>query len=250
MKLKGIWITICLILVAGVCVTSYTKQYTTEIVELRPSETTAGAMETAAAGDEAAVAPAAAPIPEAAAGKMQVSDETEAAAGGAEAATARMTAVEDAAPANSGSPAGSGSSMGSGSPDVAEAAAESLKASAVMKELQELDEQIARNYASGQDATTNSMKAAAESAWKLWETKMEKFLDKLELKLPAQEKDALFLEQKDWIRDRESEAVAVSRKQSGSALQELEYNNSLKESTRARVYDLANRYGEILSETE
>ena len=77
---------------------------------------------------------------------------------------------------------------------------------------------------------------------------MDRFLNILEGKLPAEEKDKLFLEQKDWIRERESTAAAASKKQSGSALVELEYNLSLKEITRARAYELAYRYEKELTE--
>lgn len=207
MKLKGIWITICLIVVAGVCATSYTRQYTA-----------AEPLQETALDSGFGVAPAA---------------EYE----GASQEEGRMAAADEPVAAYSG--------------DLASAVeAESTGPSAVMQELEELDEQIARSHTGEQDTTTNSMKATADNERKLWDAKLNKFLDKLEEQLPANEKESLFLEQKEWIRDKESQAVAVSRKQSGSALQELEYNIFLKEITRTRVYELAEKYEEILSETE
>ena len=59
-----------------------------------------------------------------------------------------------------------------------------------------------------------------------------------------------FTEQRSWVRDRESTAVANSKKQSGSMLEELEYIRSLRDLTRERVYALAEQYESILDETE
>ena len=75
-------------------------------------------------------------------------------------------------------------------------------------------------------------------------------LETLEQQLSGDEKTAFFTEQRSWVRDRESTAVANSKKQSGSALEELEYIRSLSDLTRERVYDLAGRYETILDKTE
>lgn len=227
MKLKGIWITICLIIVAGVCATSYTKQYTSETVEMKSLEaaeripqTTAGA---AISPDSAAAPAAAAQASAAPAAAHAEGDASEARGAEQEETISRLMKADVAA---------------------------DEEVSPVMQDLVELDEQIAKSHTGDQDTTTNSLKAAAETERKLWDAQLAKFLDKLEQKLPAEEKDKLFSEQKDWLRERENEALAVSKKQSGGALQELEYNLSLKETTRARVYGLAVEYEEILSEAE
>lgn len=212
MKLKGIWITICLIVVSGVCVTSYTKQYTSETVVMRSLEPVEGIPETAAAGGELHTAPTAAP---------RSAEKDEMTVGKTAAADSRMSA--DAAP-------------------------EAEELSAAMQELMDLDEQIARSHTGSVDTTANSLKASAENEWKLWEARMDRFLDILEEKLPEAEKEKLFLEQKEWIRDREATATASSKKQSGSALVELEYNLTSKEITRARAYELASRYEKELAE--
>lgn len=215
MKLKGIWITICLIVVAGVCATSYTKQYTSETAAMRSLEIAESIPQTTT-GVLLESELAAAPVP---------------AAEGRASAAAAGQMLEEAAAEN-------------------EEVAADTAVSPVMEALAELDEQIAKSHTGEQDTTTNSMKAAAETERKLWDAQLEKYMNRLESRLPDKEKDALFLEQKEWLRDRENEAVAVSKKQSGGALQELEYNLSVKETTRARVYELARQYEEILSETE
>lgn len=100
------------------------------------------------------------------------------------------------------------------------------------------------------DSSANALKAAAESERKIWESKMQSILEILEQQLSGDEKTAFFTEQRSWVRDRESAAVANSKKQSGSALEELEYIRSLRDLTRERVYDLAGRYETVLDKTE
>ena len=78
----------------------------------------------------------------------------------------------------------------------------------------------------------------------------ESILEILEQQLSGDEKTAFFTEQRSWVRDRESTAVANSKKQSGSMLEELEYIRSLRDLTRERVYALAEQYESILDETE
>lgn len=212
MKLKGIWITICLIVVAGVCATSYTKQYTSESVTMRSLEEAAGIPETAAAGSGDLGLASAAPRTAAVRGQVAADE-----------------AADDSALA-----------------EIAQA--EAVEISPVMQELFDLDEQIERSHSKTVDTTANSLKASAESEWKLWEDRMERYLDILEKKLSDEDREALFLEQKEWIKDRETAAASASKKQNSSALVELEYNLFMKKITRERVYELANRYEKELTE--
>jgi len=116
--------------------------------------------------------------------------------------------------------------------------------------LEELDAQIAKNHAASGDTTANSLKAAAENERKLWEAELNRILDALEQQFSAEQEDELFKEQKEWIRERENTAVAVSKKQSGSAMEEVEYNISLAETTRTRAYELAEQYASVLAEAD
>lgn len=278
MKLKGIWIAICLILVAGLCATSYTKQYTSETVAMRSLEA-AAVPETAAAphGGERSDAAAyeASKIPQAAAareragagdqaaadGRMAADSQTGAdgrmAAGdqavskgrtgsGDQAVSKERTATEGQAAAYGQTAADDQAANSGAKAEIAQA--EETLVSPVMEELFDLDDQIERSHTKTVDTTANSMKATAESEWKLWEAKMERYLDVLEEKLSDQDRAALFTEQKEWNRERESAAAAASKKQSSSALIELEYNLSMKEITRERVYELARRYEKELTE--
>ncbi|MDO5406148.1 MAG: lysozyme inhibitor LprI family protein [Eubacteriales bacterium] len=116
--------------------------------------------------------------------------------------------------------------------------------------LEELDAQIEKKRAASDDTTANYLKTAAENERKLWDAELNRIIDKLEEQFSAEEKEAFFKEQKEWIRDRENTAVTVSKKQSGSAMEEVEYNISLAETTRARAYELAELYGSVLSEAD
>lgn len=129
-----------------------------------------------------------------------------------------------------------------------EASSRQRKAGSYVKRLEELDVQIARKRTVSSDTTANTLKASAESEKKLWETELKRILDILEKNFDAEEADALFLEQKEWIRNREDTAVEDSKKQSGSAMEEVEYNLSIAKITRERVYELANEYADILDE--
>ncbi len=121
--------------------------------------------------------------------------------------------------------------------------------SEAMTRLQELDELLAKKRPLEQD-TTNSMKAAVEAERRLWENELLKFLDELENQLPPDEREQLFADQKDWSRLRENTAVAACGRQNSSLQSELEYNRSMKDSARARVYELVQVYSDVLSKEE
>ena len=76
--------------------------------------------------------------------------------------------------------------------------------------------------------------------------RMSMGMEVLEQQLSGEEKNSFFAEQRSWVRDRESTAVSNSKRQNGSALEELEYIRSLRDITRERVYELAERYETIL----
>lgn len=137
---------------------------------------------------------------------------------------------------------------GSGQSDAANQT-ETSRVNAYLNRLQDLDAQLVKGHSISAD-TTNSLKAASEQKLGLWETELDRILDALEKRLSNEETEALFKEQKEWFRDREDAAVSASKRKSGSTLEEVEYNVSLADSTRARAYELAEKYAEILTEAE
>lgn len=121
--------------------------------------------------------------------------------------------------------------------------------SSYVSRLEELDAKMERLGDSTSD-TSNSLKSAAEQERRVWESEMQRIMEILARNLSEQEKEELIREQKLWMRDREDEALAASRKQHGSALEELEYIISHSETTRERTYELAEQYAVILAETD
>ena len=237
MKLKGIWVAIAVICVAGIGITDYSARH------LAGSETQYVSGEDAQQG----VSGLADTVPV----------ETEAAAEAAHAFSMQNTAAE---PDEESFPENSRIMAQADLPDEPEDTAGRIvmekeerqpgTKTGILAQLAELDDQAEKRRNVSADSSANALKAAAESERKIWESKMQSILEILEQQLSGDEKTAFFTEQRSWVRDRESTAVANSKKQSGSALEELEYIRSLCDLTRERVYDLAGRYETILDKTE
>lgn len=86
----------------------------------------------------------------------------------------------------------------------------------ILAQLAELDDQAEKRRSVSADSSANALKAAAESERKIWESKMQSILEILEQQLSGDEKTAFFTEQRSWVRDRESAAVANSKKRVGA----------------------------------
>lgn len=225
MKLKGIWVAIAVICVAGIGITDYSARH----LAAGEAQYTVGELQ-----------------------KEAVSEETAETYAFSEQNTTSDSAREP-------EPDSSGIAVQALLPDEAEAVAgnamekeetQPAAKTGIMEQLAELDAQTEARRSSSSDGSANAMKAAAESERKIWESKMQSILEILEQQLSGEEKNAFFAEQRSWVRDRESTAVSNSKKQSGSTLEELEYIRSLRDLTRERVYQLAEQYETILDETE
>lgn len=125
---------------------------------------------------------------------------------------------------------------------------ESMEENVALFRLNELDEQLKQNSYQGTDVTTNSRIAFAENEWQLWESELQRILGVLKEKLDPQAQESLMYQQIEWMKSREEKAVNASQKRIGSAMEEIHYNHSLAELTRARAYELAETYGEFLTE--
>lgn len=120
---------------------------------------------------------------------------------------------------------------------------------AVYTRLQELDQQIEKNHENDKSSTTNARRAAAETERKLWQTELDRILDRLKERLPDEDWQRLAAEQNKWLITREEQAVPAAARNS-STMEELEHQISLAESTRERAYELAETYSQWLTETE
>ena len=236
MKLKGIWVAIAVICVAGIGITDYSARH------LAGSEAqyVSGEAAQQAVSGQADTAPV----------------KTEAAAEAARAFSVQNTAAEPGEePLSENAKIMAQADLPEEAEDTAgriamEEERQPGTKTGILAQLAELDDQAEKRRSVSADSSANALKAAAESERKLWESKMQSILETLEQQLSGDEKTAFFTEQRSWVRDRESTAVANSKKQSGSALEELEYIRSLCDLTRERVYDLAGRYETILDKTE
>ncbi len=267
MKPRGIWIIIGLILVIGIGTTAYTREYTSKSLMKVPEEHITVLEENAFSEQEGAAAmaelsPAEKPAAEQPSGAAAAV--RKAVAAGPEAET---VSVPDGTGASADFHASSeeGQLATGSQADPAPAAVQAMfrevpaksdtgntetAESVIFVRLRELDEQIEKNRAENQDTTSNALRAAAETERKLWEAELSRYLGVLEDHLERDVWNALMKEQNEWVRRREADSLDASRKQASSTLQELEYNLSMKEITRARVYELAEEYKTILSEAE
>lgn len=112
--------------------------------------------------------------------------------------------------------------------------------------LEEIDAQIAQYRMENQDSTSNAMKVNAEYELRLWETEMDLLLDALSSRLNEDKYEDLLQEQREWSKEMESRAVEASRKYAGNALESVEYTVSLAAQTRDRVYMIVAGYRQIL----
>lgn len=282
MKLKGIWVAIAVICGAGIGITDYSVRHlaaggTSYVSEERMEQSVSGQADLALAEEagaaeateiaENAIGPEQAAL---AAGNEEISETegaTEAAGtsgkedGSEEAAEAYTLSEQKIAAAsadvsvlgNSGIAAQADmpddAACGAGTAMEKEETQAGTKAG-ILAQLAELDAQAEERRNAAADGSANTQKAAAEAERKIWENKMQSILETLEQQLSGDEKTAFFTEQRSWVRDRESTAVANSKKQSGSTLEELEYIRSLRDLTRERVYALAKQYETILDGAE
>ena len=282
MKLKGIWVAIAVICVAGIGITDYSVRHlaaggTSYVSEERMEQSVSGQADLALAEEagaaeateiaENAIGPEQAAL---AAGNEEISETegaTEAAGtsgkedGSEEAAEAYTLSEQKIAAAsadvsvlgNSGIAAQADmpddAACGAGTAMEKEETQAGTKAG-ILAQLAELDAQAEERRNAAADGSANTQKAAAEAERKIWENKMQSILETLEQQLSGDEKTAFFTEQRSWVRDRESTAVANSKKQSGSTLEKLEYIRSLRDLTRERVYALAKQYETILDGAE
>lgn len=286
MKLKGIWVAIVVICVAGIGVTNYSvrhlaaggNEYVSELSEgSKESETTTIAEEAVAqaqgmqeAQEKAQVLSGAVQSEKGQAKAGQTESGQTSAGAGQTKSSQTWTGVgqtEEAqiAAGNAGASESqpllkaAPSSEVQRSPEAgaavqAQAMDESMYPSetaqaeknGIMSQLAKLDEQAQSRREAAADGSANAMKAAADSERKIWENKLQGILEVLEQQLSGEEKNTFFAEQRSWVRDRESTAVSNSKRQNGSALEELEYIRFLRDITRERVYELAERYEAIL----
>lgn len=111
--------------------------------------------------------------------------------------------------------------------------------------LDELDLQIQKIRSTETEATTYSMKTAAENELKLWDSELNNIYNDILTYLNEEQTQELVTEEREWMRQRDAKAVEAAKKSAGGTLEGLEYTASLAESTRQRAYELASVYEQV-----
>lgn len=111
--------------------------------------------------------------------------------------------------------------------------------------LLDLDSQIQKLREEDKDASAYSMKATAESELKLWEGEMNTVYNALLDHMDQEEAKELAAEQQTWMKNREARAVENSAKNSAANLEGVGVTAALASLTRARTYDLVDRYEKL-----
>lgn len=250
MKPRGTWIAVCMILAVGFFSTDYVKKKTTGI-----AETTAAA--TVASYDLAERMPEYKETGKSPAGLRESVKRSDTQPGEDTRPLRIATASETGAASLTADSESVFETAESGHEQLQAEIAPLSEEAFAMEEgqehpalirLQELDEQIARNQAGKSETTTSFRKASAENEWRLWETELQRILGVLKEKLDEKAQESLMYDQIEWMKNREETSVDASKKQMGSAMEEVNYNRSRAELTRARVYALTELYGELLTE--
>ncbi len=115
--------------------------------------------------------------------------------------------------------------------------------------LQELDAQIRKNRDSQGTAAAGAVlsREAASGELKLWETELNAIYDAAADRLDDRKTEELIAGQREWLKKRDAAAVEAAKNSAGGSRESVEYTVSLTESTRARAYELAETYGNVLS---
>lgn len=108
-----------------------------------------------------------------------------------------------------------------------------------LEHLAALDEQIEEARLRETSANTSTARTQAEKELNLWENELEYVSGVLFADMPKEMQDTFTEAQLNWRKERESAAAAASGRYAGSTMEAVEYTRSLTETTRMRVYELA-----------
>lgn len=111
--------------------------------------------------------------------------------------------------------------------------------------LAELENRIQKNREKQNVSNSSNLaKSLADSELKLWDNELNLIYGEIKDALDDDEAAELIEEERAWIRERDRKAVEAAKASAGGSLESVEYTASLAESTRARAYELLDRYEE------
>lgn len=136
------------------------------------------------------------------------------------------------------------------SPPVAgpDALIETLTREEYGKRLAEVDVLVQNMKETSVSTNTDSLKNIADYEYRLWDAELNHIYQAVMNGMDEEESDNLRIEEREWIRQRDSDAKKAASKYKGGTMENLEYTASLASSTRSRAYEILEKYGAHLPE--
>lgn len=253
MKNKGMFLTICLIIVAGVMITFYTSRATKHSADMAAGSPQ---MEAAAVPETSGRQAAATEAAKAGAPKMDEAHD-EANDLPEEEGAREETGMQEAKQEPDESPAAAktesaqvmisplSGSMESLTPAGDQAAVQETVAD-YRERLEEIDSQIKKVRTENTDSNTYSVKNTADYEFRLWDTVLNEMYTVIMDQMSDEEKEKLKTEEREWMRKRDTAAREAANKYNGGVLEGVEYTASMAASTRERAYELAEEFSAML----
>ena len=114
------------------------------------------------------------------------------------------------------------------------------------KKLAEVDSLVKSVKENNVNASTDSLKNIADYEYRLWDTELNRIYQAVMSGMDEEETENLRVEEREWIRKRDSDAKKAASKYKGGTMENLEYMISLADSTRSRAYGILEDYGKHL----
>lgn len=92
------------------------------------------------------------------------------------------------------------------------------------------------------DSSTYALKKVENDRWELWDKLLNEIYGALKEQLSLEEMEQLRESQREWIKDRDDQALEASLKFKGGTQEHLEYVAVLANLTEERCYELVDRY--------
>ncbi len=92
------------------------------------------------------------------------------------------------------------------------------------------------------DSSTYALKKVEDDRWELWDKLLNEIYGELKEQLSPEEMEQLRENQRQWLKDRDDQALEASLKFKGGTQEHLEYVAVLANLTEERCYELVDRY--------
>lgn len=116
------------------------------------------------------------------------------------------------------------------------------------KRLEEVDRLVENTKESSVTSNTDAYKNITDYEYRLWDTELNRIYLAVMSGMNAEESEGLKTEEREWIIRRDSEAGKAAAKYKGGTMENLEYMASMAATTRARSYELLEKYADYLPE--